>query len=218
MDHTVYDCLIEQAFKASNVVEASQSLRKEKVYEFEMPNNLNKYLSLAELYTVMDCYHPSENRIGKTYLNNDDYTIEHFIVPDNKNRRIHWKQHAKDMVIELPPTARNYKKKTINYLILPKGLNEDLQDFDIVTKVAMVKKYYQQDGLPKHVQIFVTHIESLAEYRRLVELQDPTDATTLYNAYNAFVNSYFSDTNDVSLREILTGAYKSTFRNEVLRQ
>ena len=149
---------------------------------------------------------------------NDDYTIEHFIVPDNKNRRIHWKQHAKDMVIELPPTARNYKKKTINYLILPKGLNEDLQDFDIVTKVAMVKKYYQQDGLPKHVQIFVTHIESLAEYRRLVELQDPTDATTLYNAYNAFVNSYFSDTNDVSLRGILTGAYKSTFRNEVLRQ
>ena len=114
--------------------------------------------------------------------------------------------------------ARERKKKTINYLILPKGLNEDLQDFDIVTKVAMVKKYYQQDGLPKHVQIFVTHIESLAEYRRLVELQDPTDATTLLNAYNAFVNSYFSDTNDVSLRGILTGAYKSTFRNEVLRQ
>ena len=215
LDHTIYDCLIEQTIQVRNVIAAAQSLRKEKVDEFEMPNNLNKYLSLAELYTVMDYYHPSENRIGKTYLDNDDYTIEHFIVPDNRNRRIHWKKHGKDIVIDLPLLARNYKKKTINYLILPKGLNEDLQDYDIITKVTMIKEYYHQDSLPKHIQVFVTQIESLAEYKKLVDLHNTTDSITLTNAYNAFVNAYFSDTNDVSLRGNLTATYKSVFRNEV---
>lgn len=215
IDHSLYDTLQNCPLLLNEVVTTAQSLRKKQVDSFDIPGNLCNFWALADLYTTMDYYVASANRISGSYLDNIKFTIEHFVIPDNKNTVIRWVRYSNEVKFSLSTSMKAFKKRTTNYIILPKELNEILQEFDIVTKIEKIKEYYQPANLPKHIATVISYIESLAGYHALLSLSEPIDEALLKQRYEEFVISYFSDINDGDLRSQLTTNYKNTFRNEV---
>ena len=214
IDHTIYESLNESSQSAKKVLASAQDLRKQQVDNFEFPGNLNNFNVLADLYTLMDYYVAGTNRIAGSYFDNTQYTLEHFIVPDNKNAIIRWARYNKEISIQLNPNAKQHKKKTINYLILPKKLNESLLEYDLVTKIEKIRGYYHSQTIPKHIETVITYIESLPEYQVLLNLPDSTDTGALISAYNSFIMAFFSEVHESVLRGKLTMTFKNSFRNE----
>lgn len=218
IDHSLYDTLQKQPISPNDIIDSAQLLRKSQVESFEISGNLNNFWALADLYTTMDYYVASTNRITGSYLDNVNFTIEHFIVPDNKNAVIRWVRYANDIRISLNTSMKAYKKRTTNYIILPKTLNEELQDFDIVTKIERIKEHYCSSNIPKHIATVISFIEALPEYQALFSLAETDDASLLKHQYEIFVEAFFTDINDSGLRSHLTTSYKNVFRNGVTEQ
>lgn len=213
IDHSVYDSLNSSTFPVSKTVLSAQALRRQQVDSFELRENLNSFNVLTSLYTVMDYYMSEDNRISQNYFDNTNFTLEHFVVPNNKNSIVWWENHDSRLSIEIGSKGKQYKKMTINYLILPKKLNEELMDYDIVTKIKKIRRYYQGENIPRHIEIIISFIEHLPEYEVLLTLQGTPDKGELKERYDFFISSFFSDTNENSLRAELTMAYKNVFRN-----
>ena len=218
IDHSVYDALNNSTQGTREVVLAAQNLRKQQVDCFEFLGNISNFNGLADLYTTMDYYVSATNRISQNYFDNTLFTLEHFVVPDNKNIVIRWRRYHEEISIRLNSGAKQYKKKTINYLILPKALNESLMEYDIVTKIEKIREHYQQESIPKHIGTIISYIERLSEYQALLALPDTTTEAELKEKYDSFVNAFFSDVSDSTLRAQLTSNFKNTFRNEVTTQ
>lgn len=218
IDHTVHDSLCSNTQSIREVILAAQNLRKQQVDNFEFPGNFNSFNDLADLYTVMDYYTSTTNRISQNYFDNAVFTLEHFIVPDNKNTIVRWSHNETEATIRLDSNSKHYKKKAANYLILPKELNENLMEYDIVTKIKKVREYYQHGSVPKHISTIISFIEQLSEYQVLLSLHNNATEEELKEKYDNFVSAFFSDANDSALRAQLTSVYKSTFRNEVTAQ
>ena len=86
-------------------------------------------------------------------------------------------------------------------------------DYDIVTKIKRIRRYYQGEDIPRHIDIIISFIEHLPEYEVLRALQGTPDKKELKEKYDSFIGSFFLDTNENSLRAELTMAYRSVFRN-----
>lgn len=214
IDHSLYDTLKKDVCSARDVVLSAKQLRKQQVDSFEFPGNLNSFRALADLYTTMDYYVSEDNRICITYFDNAKFTLEHFIVPDNKNVIVRWARCAEEISIRLNSNVKQYKKRTTNYIVLPKALNGSLMEYDIITKVEKIREYYQASGIPRHISTVITYIEQLPEYYSLLALPSSTKAEEVKEKYERFVYKFFSDAIDSELRAKLTDNYKSTFRNE----
>lgn len=124
---------------------------------------------------------------------------------------IRWVRYANDIRISLNTSMKAYKKRTTNYIILPKTLNEELQDFDIVTKIERIKEHYRSSNIPKHIATVISFIEALPEYQALFSLAETDDASLLKHQYEIFVEAFFTDINDSGLRSHLTTSYKNVF-------
>lgn len=67
---------------------------------------------IAFIYSVIDNYVSNKNWLTKIYSNENGYTLEHFIIPDNRNRRVRWKNGNATFEFELSAEiVRVYKKK-----------------------------------------------------------------------------------------------------------
>ena len=83
------------------------------------------------------------------------------------------------------------KKRTINYLIVEKKLNNDiLLDKDIITKITLIKDYYK-GVLPKHISLFVEEIEKMPTYKALQKIKGSHDEDHVKDVYLTFINDYF---------------------------
>lgn len=166
----------------------------------------------------MDCFKVKENRFDLTYHNHGEqiYTLEHFIIPDNRNAKIKWVTKDEE-IIEISFTGQSdRKKKLINYLIIEENLNSNiLFAYDVVKKIELISDYYG-NAIPKHVEIIISHIKNMETFKGLGKLKNREDKKAvedIKNYYNSFLDEYFSDNNQTTILNKLLDGLKSTFIN-----
>lgn len=163
-----------------NVLTAIKSLRKESLDNYTQFKNFIEEKAYA-LYSLMDYYSAQNNFISSVY-EYPNFNKEHLIAHDNKNLNVDWEDTNNNFTFSLKEllgkvgnkyNAPQYKKLIANYIIIPPELNEKLGIKDIVTKIKLIKEYYNQQNkdLPKHIKIFLENIENSKEYRNLVSLK-----------------------------------------------
>ena len=155
-----------------------------------------------------------------------DYNKEHFILHANSDINITWKENNKEFIFsvkslfnnspEMLAQLNNYRKSTANYIILPANLNSSLDQKDIVTKISAIKNYYSnlKQSLPKHVNIFISHIESNEKYILLKKFKTKNKTEdTIKIIYKEFINEYFSNESQRQLYEKLEQTLRNSFQN-----
>lgn len=217
IDHSLYNVLNEDV-DIKQIINIVKELRKKQVENVQIPENCRSFDVLSNLYTIMDCFKVKENRFDVTYHNHGGqlYTLEHFIVPDNRNAKIKWLTKDEES-IEISFTGQSErKKKLINYLIVEQKLNNDiLLDFDVIKKIELISDYYG-NATPKHVGIITAHIENMESYKELKKLkneEDEKEVENIRNCYNSFLDEYFSDNNQRTILNKLLEGLKLTFIN-----
>lgn len=217
IDHSLYNVLNEDV-DIKQIINIVKELRKKQVENVQIPENCRSFDVLSNLYTIMDCFKVKENRFDVTYHNHGGqlYTLEHFIVPDNRNVKIKWLTKDEES-IEISFTGQSErKKKLINYLIVEQKLNNDiLLDFDVIKKIELISDYYG-NATPKHVGIITAHIENMESYKELKKLkneEDEKEVENIRNCYNSFLDEYFSDNNQRTILNKLLEGLKLTFIN-----
>lgn len=217
IDHSLYNVLNEDV-DIKQIINIVKELRKKQVENVQIPENCRSFDVLSNLYTIMDCFKVKENRFDVTYHNHGGqlYTLEHFIVPDNRNAKIKWLTKDEES-IEISFTGQSErKKKLINYLIVEHKLNNDiLLDFDVIKKIELISDYYG-NATPKHVGIITAHIENMESYKELKKLkneEDEKEVENIRNCYNSFLDEYFSDNNQRTILNKLLEGLKLTFIN-----
>ena len=193
IDYTIKDA-IDGEDKINKVVISAKELRSQKVKECLLQEHLG-FDKMAFIYSVIDAYMPNENWISEIYSNEKGYTLEHFIIPDNRNRMVLWNDGDSIFEFELPlEVVKVFKKKVINYLIIDRSLNESLEHDDIVSKIQDIKLWFQQRNtkLPNHVSIVIEHIEQMPQYIELKDLKGKKSLQeTIKTKYIEFIRSYF---------------------------
>ena len=212
IDHSLYNAMKEN-IQIRNVIDIVKTLRRNQVENVKIPEKYGSFDVLANLYTIMDCFEINENRFNMTYHNHGEqtYSLEHFIIPDNRNTKIKWVTKSNETK-EISFTGQSDRKnKLINYLIINRELNNDiLIDYDVVRKIELISDYYKQD-MPKHVKIIISHIEGMDVYKDLKKEKDQQDIDIVKNCYNRFLEEYFSDDNQRIVLDKLLDGLKSTF-------
>jgi len=200
-------------------------IRRDFLSEFALFRSYNKAKCYA-VYSIIDNYTANDNFIEKVYSLHNGYTPEHFLIHDHKFAEVKWQNEANSFSFSLrdllgKPDGKNYKvtsykKQTINYLILPKELNEIIEHDDVVSKIKVIKKHYKNSkkDLPNHIDLFFDHIEGMPIYIELVELKSQQkNQDEIVEKYKDFINTYFSDENQGALYYKLGNQFKSTFQN-----
>lgn len=195
-----------------NVHSAAKELRTEKVNNFEMQQTY-KGEKLLFLYSVIDNYNSLHNWLPMIYGIENNHNIEHFIIHDNK--KVMWEDGEITLILDRfsETFIKSNIKKATNYLVIDKNLNEAMQSKDIITKIGMIKDWYKEGLIPKHVSIFIDYIESMPEYIELKSLKGthPT-IDTIKQKYLAFWSAYF-DENRLELLNQIKTAFCNAFTN-----
>lgn len=216
LDHSFYETLQEGEINISKAVDAAKKLRKDKVDTYIFKSNF-EYEELSFIYSVTDFYVSNSNWLKNKYTRETGHNLEHFIIPDNKATHFSWKILDRKKKFNLPmELSKKYKKNTLNYLIMDKALNELMEDWDIVEKIATIKEWYDTPGrvLPKHMELIIQYIERMDEYQNLKDLKDAQEEEGILESYEVFINAYFTDESQQELYEILQRAFKNAFSNE----
>lgn len=216
IDHTIRDALRQPENSISNVIQATKQLRSDKVEAFAFKANA-RFEDIAFIYSVMDHYVSNSNWLPKIYSRAAGVNLEHFIIPDNRARQIQWYdgEQSFDISLEREFVAAN-KKKTVNLLVLDETLNGNIESYDIVTKIHMIKDWYTARGMniPRHIATFIQHIESIPEYNSLFALRGAqTDQDTIKISYHAFLDVYFSEERQQTLLSSLQNNFVQAFQN-----
>ncbi len=216
VDHTFFEALSGENFSMMDAVEVSRALRKNKVGAFEFKVNY-KYDDLAFIYSVIDFYLANSNWIKFKYMRENGYNLEHFIIPNNARRRISWVALDNEFDYFLPATITSqFKKNSLNYLVLNKDLNESVESKDIITKIATIREWYESPNriMPKHISVIISNIESLEEYQELKNLKAvQVEKQTIEKTYEKFIRVYFSDDNQQKLCDTLKREFVKAFSN-----
>lgn len=186
IDHSLYNVLNEDV-DIKQIINIVKELRKKQVENVQIPENCRSFDVLSNLYTIMDCFKVKENRFDVTYHNHGGqlYTLEHFIVPDNRNAKIKWLTKDEES-IEISFTGQSErKKKLINYLIVEQKLNNDiLLDFDVMGLVTGKYQEYDKDFIFATIQT-LSKEENLQRYEKTA-----FDAIVIDEAHHSAANSY----------------------------
>lgn len=228
IDQTIFNHLyqIDSTSEAENVIRgvlaATKELRRAYLSEYKQFSTFSDEKAFA-LYSLIDNYSPADNYLNLLY-SMPAFNKEHLIAHGNTSLNVTWIESGNEFTFSLnellgKPNGKTYRAKqyralSANYIILPVGLNESLGHKDIVQKVIDIKEYYLHEGtsLPKHIEVFVSHIESLGEYTTLVALKGQGKTQNdIKNAYKQFVNVYFSEESQRILYEGLERALKDAF-------
>lgn len=213
----VFDVLYDsQNCSISNILQAIQIMRKDSMERFEIPLKFslnNAYV----MYSIMDNYYSDRNYINLIYSKDNDYNQEHLIIPQKKNTEIWWKTDQDKKKIKFTADdVQDYKNLVTNSLIIPRRLNEELDRWDVVEKIRMIKEYFRND-IPAHVRVILEGIENLNSYKKLEELKtiNNLNDSVLKETYKEFILEYFSDNVLDAVRSNLKVSFKKVFQNGV---
>lgn len=213
--------------KTNKILNEIKVVRKRFLEDFTLFRNYNKNKGYA-FYSIMDYYVANNNFIKFVYSAKSDFTPEHLLIHDNTSMNVTWKDGINEFTFSLKellgkPDGKNYKgtvykKQTINYLILPRQLNEDIKSNDIVSKIFDIEKYFanRKKVVPKHINVILTHIKGMTTFQELSKLKETKNAqSVIENKYKYFINSYFSDENQAVIYNELEKNFKGVFQNQV---
>lgn len=217
IDYTIRNAISEGQDKIKQVELAAKNLRIEKVEEFILKENFG-FDKLTFIYSIIDEYVAKDNWLKRIYSRGNGYTLEHFIIPDNRNGKVYWREEdsSKEFEFSLPAdVVKSYKNNTINYLVINKELNESLEHDDIVSKICDIKTWYEQRQavLPAHVSKIIEYIEDMPKFKALKDIKG-TKATqvTIQSLYVEFVRDYFNLENNNLLQQ-MREAFVYSFHN-----
>ena len=229
IDHTILDELYNSVppsnTKINSLLSTVKNLRNQYLGSYKQFVKFDLEKAYA-LYSLMDNYISADNFIKFLY-DLPDYNKEHFILHANSDINITWKENNKEFIFsvkslfnnspEMLAQLNNYRKSTANYIILPANLNSSLDQKDIVTKISAIKNYYSnlKQSLPKHVNIFISHIESNEKYILLKKFKTKNKTEdTIKIIYKEFINEYFSNESQRQLYEKLEQTLRNSFQNK----
>ena len=219
LDYTVRDALKSADYE--NIVrlirETTGNLRKSYVKQCTLKPDIKIFKRLAFYYSIMDFYDKNKMSQTQIYLDkpvsDSSDTLEHFIIP--KKNGIQWKRSDGTFFKFKVDTEelKACKKCTINYLLLPKYMNGDIDNFDVVRKIADIKEEYRGKNLPNHISIYIKTIEGIPEYQELQKLKSDNeqDTSVIESKYMEFLNAYFSDDNQSKILTELAKKIKEVF-------
>lgn len=216
IDHTIRKASRDTENRIANIVSAAKILRGAAVEEYR-PSPNAKFDELATVYSITDNYKADRNWISLIYSRETNYNLEHFVIPDQRAAKIKWVDDPRSFTIQINGGfAKTNKTKTCNLLVMDYHLNEDLKNYDIVTKIQMVQEWYanREKPIPKHIEVFISFIEAMAEYRTLkTHKTDGATEDTIITDYQAFLNVYFAEEAEAELLSRLREQFKDAFRN-----
>lgn len=212
IDNTVKKALTEDS-AIKNVIAAAKKLRKDKIKEFEISSTLSKE-KMNFLYSIVDNYEVETLWITHIYSSETGTTLEHFVFPDNKGRKIAWENGDDSFEFALDAEKSYYKKRTVNYILLPKELNESFEHDDIVSKIEKIRGWYitRDEKIPNHICIFIERIEAMESYQKLQQLKiEPSNREEIKQSYSDFVDKYFEA--EQNILDDITLSFKNSFTN-----
>lgn len=229
IDHTIFDKLAQISTVSpdtviSGIMDSVKGLRCNYLEEYDQFTSFGAEKTYA-FYSLIDCYSAANNFLFLLYAF-PEYNIEHLIMHDNKLLNVTWIEENNTFTFSLKELlgkasektyyANIYKKLSANYIILPTELNSSLEHDDIVQKTYKIKTYYAVPGrnLPKHINIFLTHIDGLKEFSGLSALKGQRKSPDeIKLAYKIFAEAYFSEESQSTLYKNLKQSFKDTFKN-----
>lgn len=217
IDHTIRTALIDPIEPIKKTVSASKALRTTAVEEFSIKANFKQDV-LESLYSIMDCYVSNDNWLLQKYSDDTGFTPEHFVIPDNRGKKVRWVTDAPFDFNLTNQKAQEYKRRTINFLILPRELNEQIERDDAVSKIQAIRAWYDQPqvNIPVHIEVFLKHTEDLPTYQELVTCKEhQVSREDVESGYWAFVEEYFSEEKQNMLHMKIRDAFRETFRNGI---
>lgn len=217
IDHSLRDAARGTENRITNVVSAAKALRVSMAEEYT-PNPCAKFDELATVYSITDNYVSNANWISLVYSRDMNFNLEHFIIPDQRAAKIRWwLNDARYINIEIDINfAKENKKKTCNQLVIDHDLNENLDNYDIIKKIEMIRLWYSARGLsvPAHISVFVSLIEAMPEYQMLQQHKnDGARDDVIKSDYQVFLNAYFSEENENTLLANLREQFGAAFQN-----
>lgn len=216
IDHTIRDALRGGRNCIANVVTAAKELRVVAVEEYN-PNRKAGFDELAMVYSITDNYMANSNWIDLIYSHETNYNLEHFIIPDYRAAIIMWLNGAQCFNIQIDRRfAVEHKRETCNLLVMDCDLNENLERYDIVTKIQKIQEWYtnREEPIPKHIAIFISSIEAMPEYQTLKSHK--TDGATdqeIKADYKKFLEAYFAEDMEDELLSRLKEQFRRAFQN-----
>lgn len=223
IDYTIRNALNGDGDVLINTLKKAKELRESRIDEFTLPSKCSNFEMLACIYSIMDNYVSSDNWITRKYDRDDDVNLEHFVMPDNDSYVVNWiRENEERTIIPIPirkTLVKEYKKYTVNYLLIDEKLNRLLRNYDIVEKIKLIKEWFRvvndYSCLPKHIRIFIEYIEKMDLYQELVEMksEDESDKEIFGRKYFEFLDEFFSEQNQSSLLVVLKKGFETTFHN-----
>ena len=214
MDRTVINYFSGEE-PLQELVNITKVLRKNKVDEFSMISNGNKFEKLADVYSIMDFYTSAQGLLSNYYSSDNQYNLEHLVQNDNDSVEWLLDENVLFTFKADKNESRDRKKKTINYVLINEDLNGSLRSYDIVTKIKKIKEWHERNqiDLPSHLDIIISSIESIEAYRQLVELKDShsTNQNEIKQKYQDFWVAYFDSINEGMILNALSAGLKNSF-------
>lgn len=200
---------------ALEIVKTARILRKSKFENLKIKSTFSLD-AMQFIYSIIDNYVATDEWIKMLYDHETNrITKEHLIIPDNKRATIKWKKEDSEIDIPiLSSTVKQFKNRTIDYILINETLNGNIKSYDIVYKIKAIKDWYHVNSpLPKHISIFIEFIESMPGYQKLkgLKAQIPTH-DELIHTYNEFIIQYFTIENE--LLEKIYNAFINSFKND----
>ncbi|GHU89200.1 hypothetical protein FACS1894202_06860 [Clostridia bacterium] len=213
------DLTIKEALSAASPVQAivcaTKRLRQGLVDKFEFKANF-KAEALEFVYSIIDFYNANQNWLTYKYTRGPDTTLEHFIIPNNRDKRVKWRSQTDFDFVIANNYVGDYKKRAYNYVFLPQKLNEKLEHDDIISKISNICDWYngRNEAVPKHVKIFTEHIQTLPTYQEILMHKDvAVSRDDIESGYNNFIEEYFSEEKQSLLSAKIQRAFKEAFSN-----
>ena len=205
IDRTIIKEVEKEEISITKVCECAKAIKKSEIEDFRLPETDN-YNTISFIAMIIDLYDKSSGFISDYYCVENDYNLEHFVVPQRASAVVDWViEWKKSKTGELKPEkikiqldkdyAKECKKRISNYLILNKDLNESMQSFDIVEKIETISKWHKERDveIPEHIRISIEYIKRLKTYKKLLKFKKVKEKNIedIENAYKDFIKEYF---------------------------
>lgn len=217
IDQTIKEKIDINPPDLGGVVSAAKELRKAQLETFSFSLSRNSYEWLAFVFSIIDFYSSNQNNLSFVYRKESGYNLEHFVIPDNRQRKITWSAEGNTFDFSLDKEfVSKHKKLSANYLIMDATLNGEIGRIDIVAKIAEINRWYEarRRPVPAHIEIVIQHIQSMPEYLTLVNnKRNPIDHEQIQADYQNFLNAFFDIEHINALTSKITNKFKAVFQN-----
>ena len=115
IDHTIRAATSQAEDRVSLIIAAAKALRESQVEGYS-PNSQAKFDELAIIYSITDKYVSNANWIPALYSREENFNLEHLVIPDQRAAKIKWNPNGNSFDIPIDPAfaKTNKKKKTKN--------------------------------------------------------------------------------------------------------